>query len=88
MLSPRLSDCTECASITSLLSDIDCKITDLAKAEYNNITLSLGNTINRELTNDLLTYKEILMHRLVNGNYACSFTTNQIASRIKLLKYK
>ena len=88
MLSPRLSDCTECASITSLLSDIDCKLTDLAKAEYNNIVFSLNKTVNRELTNDLITYKGILMRRLVNGNYACSFTTNQIASKIKLLKYK
>lgn len=88
MLSPRLSDCTECASIASILSDIDCKLTDLAKAEYNNIIFSLGKTVNRELTNDLITYKRILMYKLADGNYIPSFTTNQIASRIKLLKYK
>ena len=37
MLYPRLTNCIDCSSIPALLADIDCKLTDLANNEYNNI---------------------------------------------------
>ena len=88
MLSPRLSECLECASISQLLADIDCKLLELAKNEYNNTVFSLNRNINAVAMNDLLNYKRILTYRICNSNYACAYPTNLIASRVKLLKYK
>lgn len=88
MLSPRLSECKECSNISSLLSEIDCRLTELAKDEYNNVIFSLNRPIQGIAISDLLNYKRILTHRVCNPDYACHFTTNMIASRVKLLKNK
>ena len=85
MLTPRLTECLECADISALLSEIDCKLTDLAKAEYNNLVFSLNRPIQGILISDLLTYKRILTNRLCNPDYACTYPLNQIASRVKTL---
>jgi hypothetical protein len=85
MLYPKLIDCVECSSIPTLLGDIDCKITDLAKNEYNNIIFALNWPSNGILIDDLLNYKRILTYRYNNPNYAPGFSIEQIASRIKVL---
>lgn len=85
MLSPRLTECLECANISSLLSEIDCKLADLAKAEYNNLVFSLNRPIQGILISDLLAYKRILTNRLCNPDYACDYSLNMIASRVKTL---
>jgi hypothetical protein len=85
MLTPRLTECLECADISALLSEIDCKLTDLAKAEYNNLVFSLNRPIQGILISDLLIYKRILTNRLCNPDYACHYPLNQIASRVKIL---
>jgi len=85
MLSPRLSECTECSSISQLLDIIDCKLTELAKNEYNNIIFSLNLPIQSETFGDLLNYKRILTNKLCNYDYACAFSLSAIASRVKVL---
>jgi len=85
MLSPRLSECTECSSISQLLDIIDCKLTELAKNEYNNIIFSLNLSIQSETFGDLLNYKRILTNKLCNYDYACAFSLSAIASRVKVL---
>jgi len=85
MLSPRLSECTECSSISQLLDIIDCKLTELAKNEYNNIIFSLNLSIQSETFGDLLNYKRILTYKLCNYDYACAFSLSAIASRVKVL---
>ena len=88
MLSPRLNDCVGCSSIPSLIRDIDCKLTDLAKDLYNNTVFMLNRKIQGQVINDLLNYKRILQYRYFNPDYACNFTVEQIASRVKLLIHK
>ena len=88
MLSPRLTDCVDCTTISALLSDIDCKLTEVANAEYNNIVFSLNYQTNGVVIGDLLNYKRILTYKLCNEDYAAPFTVQMIASRVKLLKYK
>ncbi|NDB81710.1 MAG: hypothetical protein EB127_03025 [Alphaproteobacteria bacterium] len=85
MLSPRLSGCLKCASITGLLADIDCKLDQLSNSLYNNVVFSLNNSINATAINSLLFYKRILTYKLANDQYACNFSVNAIASKIKLL---
>lgn len=85
MLSPRLSECKECSSIPELLDIIDCKLTELAKNGYNNVIFSLNRPVEIEKFNDLLNYKRILTYRLCNYDYACAFTLNAIASRVRVL---
>lgn len=88
MLSPRLTDCVECSSISALLSDINCKLTELAKNEYNNVVFSLNQPVRSTVMWDLLNYKRILTYKLCNADYAAKYTVQMIASRVKLLKFK
>lgn len=88
MLSPRLTNCVECASIPALLNDIDCKLKELAQREYNNIVFSLNKVVKGEIIKDLLNYKRILFFKYCNPDHASCFTVEQIASRVKLLIHK
>jgi len=88
MLTPRLVDCVYCASIPVLLEDIDCKLTDLAKHQYNNIVFALNYYMPGQVIADLLHYKQILTYKLCNPDYCGSFTVEMIASRIKVLIHK
>ena len=85
MLSPRLTNCVDCASIPSLLQDIDCKIASIAKDLYNNTIFSLNRSINGTVMSDLINYRRILRYRYCNSNYASPYTIEQIASKVKLL---
>jgi len=85
MLSPRLTDCIECASIPALLEDINLKLTALAVSQYNNIIFSLNNYIPGEVIGDLLNYKQILTYKQCNPSYCEPFTVQMIASRVILL---
>ncbi len=85
MLTPRLNNCVDCTTIPTLLSDINCKITQLAKDEYNNTVFILNLPFNGRAFSDLLNYKRILNYKLCNPNYACNFSVTQIASKVKLL---
>jgi hypothetical protein len=85
MLSPRLTDCIECASIPALLTDIDLRLTALANDQYNNIVYSLNYFIPGQVIGDLLHYKQILTYKLCNPEYCAPFTVEMIASRVILL---
>lgn len=88
MISPRLTTCQNCTDITTLLNDIECKITEIAKALYNNTVFALNIPIPMEVMTDLLNYRRILQYKYCNPNYARAFSVNMIASKVKLLKYK
>jgi hypothetical protein len=88
MLSPRLTNCPECANIPSLIAEIDCKLSDLASNLYNNVVYILNQPIPGGAMLDLITYRRILVYKLCNPNYAPAFTVNMIASRVKILKSK
>ena len=88
MLTPRLTNCPQCANIPSLIADIDCKLFQLSGDLYNNIVFILNKSVNREAIFDLLQYKRILMYKICNPSYAGEYSVNMIASKIKLLKYK
>jgi len=88
MLTPRLTNCPECADIPALLKDIDCKIADMAKSLYNNTIFSLNKTVSGTVISDLLNYKRILTYKVCNPDYAGQFTVKMIASKVKILKFK
>lgn len=88
MLTPRLTNCPQCANISFLISDIDCKLSEVSNNLYNNIVFILNKPINKELIFDLLQYKRILMYKMCNPSYAGNYSVNMIASKVKLLKYK
>lgn len=85
MLSPRLTDCSECASIPALIEEIDCKLTTLAKNLYNNTVFALNKPINAIAILDLLNYKRILTYKICNPDYAGMYSVEMIASRVKVL---
>jgi hypothetical protein len=88
MITIRLTDCVDCSTITSLLNDIDCKLTELAKILYNNTIFALNQPVQSSVFLDLLNYKRILTYRTCNADYALPYTTEMIASKVKILKYK
>jgi hypothetical protein len=88
MLTPRLTDCKECSLIPVLLADIECKIFEMSKSLYNDTVFSLNQSIDRTAMLDLLNYQRILTYKFCNHEYAEHYTVNQIASRVKLLKFK
>ena len=84
----KIRDCDECAGIPQLLDDIDCKIKELSVDLYNNVVFSLNYPAKLDLVSDLVNYRRILTYRQYNEDYALPYTDEQIASRIKILKYK
>lgn len=85
MLTPKLTDCTECIDINSLLEDIDCKISELAKNEYNKIIFSINAGCNESTISALLHYKRILTYKYFNCDYLKKFPLAAIASKVKIL---
>ena len=88
MLSPRLVNCLDCITPKALITDIDCKLTDLSNNQYNNIVYMLNLPFPNLVIGDLLNYKRILVNKLCNPDYAACFSVQQIASRVKLLIHK
>ena len=88
MLSPRLVNCIDCITPQLLIDDIDCKLTELANNQYNNIVYILNLPFPQTVIGDLLNYKRILVSKLCNTAYAECYTIEMIASRVKLLIHK
>jgi hypothetical protein len=88
MITPKVTNCKDCAEIPPLISDINCAIFNLSLKMYNNIIFSLNLNIDYMSIIDLLNYKRILEYKLVNSDYCCEFSVNSIATKVKLLKYK
>lgn len=88
MLYPRVTGCSDCANINCLIDEIDCKLAKLAGDMFYNITLMFNKPIPIDATSSLLMYKRILERKNVNPQYLVRFTVSDIASRIKILKYK
>lgn len=88
MLTPRLTNCTDCADFLSLIEDIDCRLTELGDNMYNNIIYMLNKPVPASTIFDMLTYKRILQSKYVNPYYAGGFTVNMIAGKVKILKFK
>ena len=88
MLNYRLTNCEECTTIPALLSDIDCKVTELAKRQYNDIVFGLNNPISRNVMFDLLTYKRILQYKTCNEEWANAYSVEEIAGKVKILIFK
>jgi hypothetical protein len=82
MLSPRLTNCPECANIPSLLRKIDCKLAELGNNLYNNISYMLNKPVPADDILQLIGYRRILMHKYCNPNYVHEYSVNMIASRV------
>jgi hypothetical protein len=82
MLSPRLTDCPECANIPSLLKKIDCKLAELGNNLYNNISYMLNKPIPAGDILQLIAYRRILTHKYCNPNYVEKYSVQMIASRV------
>jgi uncharacterized protein (TIGR02145 family) len=82
MLSPRLTNCPECANIPSLLKKIDCKLAELGNSLYNNISYMLNQPIPAGDILQLIAYRRILMHKYCNPNYVYEYSVAMIASRV------
>lgn len=82
MLSPRLTDCPECANIPSLLRKIDCKLAELGNNLYNNISYMLNKPVPADDITQLIGYRRILTYKLYNPNYVYKYSVSMIASKV------
>ncbi len=85
MLYPRLTNCSECASIPELIKRIDCKLAELGNSLYNNISYMLNQPIPATDILQLMVYKRILMYKNINPNYVYHYSISKIASKVILL---
>lgn len=85
MLYPRLTNCSECASIPELLKRIDCKLAELGNSLYNNISFMLNQSVPAGDILQLIAYKRILMYKYINPNYVYHYSISKIASKVILL---
>ncbi len=85
MISQRLVNCVECVTIPNLLSEIDCKLTALAKRQYNNTIFALNYPMQGVVWLDLLNYKRILTYKYCNPEYALDYHLDVIAGKVKIL---
>lgn len=85
MISPKLTNCKECANIPDLLRKIDCKLAELGNNLYNNVVFMLHKPIASSEISQLLVYKRVLQHRFCDTHYAEScptVSTEDIASKV------
>lgn len=82
MLSPRLTNCPECANIPSLLKKIDCKLAELGNNLYNNISYMLNKPVPADDITQLIGYRRILMYKLCNPSYLEKYSIAMISSRV------
>ena len=85
MISPKLTNCKECANIPDLLRKIDCKLAELGNNLYNNVVFMLNKPIANSEISQLLVYKRVLQHRFCDTHYAEScptVSTEDIASKV------
>ena len=82
MLSPRLTNCPECANIPALLKKIDCKLAELGNNLYNNISYMLNKPIPAGDILQLIAYRRILTYKYCNPNYVNEYSVQMIASRV------
>ena len=85
MISPRLTNCKECANIPDLLRKIDCKLAELGNRLYNNVVFMTSSSISPSDISQLLAYKRILQHRFCDTQYANNcphISVEEIASKV------
>jgi hypothetical protein len=85
MLSPRLTNCPECANIPDLLNKINCKLAELGNSLYNNISYMLNKPIAAGDITQLIAYRRILTYKYINPDYAYHYSINRIASKVLIL---
>jgi hypothetical protein len=82
MLSPRLTNCPECANIPSLLKKIDCKLAELGNNLYNNISYMLNKPVPAGDITQLIAYRRILLYKLCNPSYVQDYSIAMISSKV------
>lgn len=82
MLTPRLTNCPECADIPNLLKKIDCKLAEYANGLYNNVVFMLNQSVPAAAMIQLLAYKRILTYKACNPDYLADFCMDKITSKV------
>lgn len=72
-------------SLNNLIKGIDHKLILMSKTEYNNVRLGLNYKVDLDLYDDLLTYRYILLNKLLGCNCLNEQFLIFIVSRIKKL---
>ncbi len=84
MITPKVTNCKNCAEILPLIEEINCKIYESSLSAYNNIVFALNLYIDYPDVLALLHYRRILQYKLVNPDYVKEVCVTDIASKVKL----
>jgi hypothetical protein len=85
MVYPRLVNNLTCGEIPALLRNINCRMTVLAYALYNNTIYIMNKKVDPADMLRLMAYKEILTIKYCDPDYLKEFTVPMIASKVKRL---
>lgn len=85
MLSIKLTNCRECALVSTLIDSINCQLAKMANNLYLNIAYMLDRPVQASTMSTLLHYKRILTYKSCNADWASDYSVDDIASRINFL---
>jgi hypothetical protein len=85
MLYPKLVNNLTCGDIPTLLNNINCRLTIMGYALYNNTIYMMNKEVASGDMLILLNYKRILTIKYFDPKYCELFTIPMIASRVKKL---
>lgn len=82
----KLNNCPGCKDLHVLVDDLDCYIAERGLILLNNIRFSLTKKINKLNLHRAIKYKQILIARSFNPNYAGSDIAD-IINKVKSIIY-
>src|SRR5688572_3487785 len=87
LLSPQITECSDCLSLKEMMDKIDCSMYNLIKNKSNNENYSTESHFSMSQFSSLSHYKRIIGKRIFNPSYPSSDTAAQdlISQATKLL---
>lgn len=82
MLESKFTNCENCGDIADLLKRIDCKLAELSYNMYNNVVFMLNACVPSYELTQLLAYRDILINKQNNPDYAEHFSVEDIAGKV------
>lgn len=84
LITSKINECADCHNILSAVNEIDCYLAEKGFVLLNNKKFALTKKIDNNAFKDIVRYRNILIARSYNANYA-SFDIGDIINKVKQL---
>lgn len=83
----RLNNCPGCKDLHSLVEELDCYIAERGLILLNNLKYSLTKRIDKCALSRAIRYRNIIIARSYNPNYASNYAIADIINKVKQIIY-